>query len=190
MSIGSTDTVRNAPPPPSNSGATAPKQAQDFNAAVDRSTTSNTGSQQSQGSSTSAPIMLARRPPTPAQTHQQACASPTAQQKARAFVDPALRDVASGKKEIAKGAKGTDVGKMQEALQTAGYKLPKYGADGKFGDETAKALKKFQTDHCLKDTGRLDKQTMEQLSIASTKFPEYGKLFADGKLNTLSLIHI
>ena len=184
MSIGSTDTVRNAPPPPSNSGATAPKQAQDFNAAVDRSTTSNTDSQQSQGSSTSAPIMLARRPPTPAQTHQQACASPTAQQKARAFVDPALRDVASGKKEIAKYAKGTEVGKMQEALQTAGYKLPRYGADGKFGDETVKALKKFQTDHCLKDTGRLDKQTMEQLSIASTKFPEYGKLFADGKLNT------
>jgi hypothetical protein len=25
---------------------------------------------------------------------------------------------------------------------------------------------------------------MEQLSIASTKFPEYDKLFADGKLNT------
>ena len=73
---------------------------------------------------------------------------------------------------------------MQEALQTAGYKLPRYGADGKFGDETVKALKKFQTDHCLKDTGRLDKQTMEQLSIASTKFPEYGKLFADGKLNS------
>jgi peptidoglycan hydrolase-like protein with peptidoglycan-binding domain len=85
-----------------------------------------------------------------------------------------------GKKEIAKKAKS----KMQEALQTAGYKLPKYGADGKFGDETVKALKKFQTDHCLKDTGRLDKQTMEQLSIASTKFPEYGKLFADGKLNS------
>ena len=112
------------------------------------------------------------------------CASPTAQQKARAFVDPALRDVAAGKKEIAKNAKGPAVGKMQEALQTAGYKLPRYGADGKFGDETVKALKKFQTDHCLKDTGRLDKQTMEQLSIASTKFPEYGKLFADGKLNT------
>ena len=61
--------------------------------------------------------------------------------------------------------------------------MPGYGADGKFGDETTK-VKKFQTDHCLKDTGRLDKQTMEQLSIASTKFPEYGKLFADGKLNT------
>jgi peptidoglycan hydrolase-like protein with peptidoglycan-binding domain len=73
---------------------------------------------------------------------------------------------------------------MQEALQTAGYKLPRFGANGKFGDETVKALKKFQTDHCPKDAGRLDKQTMEQLSIASTKFPEYDKLFADGKLNT------
>ena len=186
MSIGSTDTVKNTTPPPSNRGADSPDQVQKFNDAVDRSTTSNNGSQQSQGASTSAPIMLARRPPIPAQTPQQAltCAPPTAQQKARAFVDPALRDVAAGKKEIAKNAKGPAVGKMQEALQTAGYKLPRYGADGKFGDETVKALKKFQTDHCLKDTGRLDKQTMEQLSIASTKFPEYGKLFADGKLNT------
>ena len=184
MSIGATDTVKNAPPPPRNSG-TAPKLVQEFNAAVDRSTTlSNHGSQPSQGASTAAPIMLARRPPIPAQTPQLNCASPTSQQKARAFVDPALRDVAAGKKELAKNAKGPDVGKMQEALQTAGYKLPRYGADGKFGDETVKALKKFQTDHCLKDTGRLDKQTMEQLSIASTKFPEYDKLFADGKLNT------
>ena len=186
MSIGSTDTVKNATPPPSNTGTASPKQVKEFNEAVDRSTTSNSSSQQSQsqGASTSAPIMLARRPPILAQTPQQTCASPTAQQKARAFVDPALRDVAAGKKEIAKNAKGPEVGKMQEALQTAGYKLPRYGADGKFGDETVKALKKFQTDHCLKDTGRLDKQTMEQLSIASTKFPEYGKLFADGKLNT------
>jgi peptidoglycan hydrolase-like protein with peptidoglycan-binding domain len=186
MSIGSTDTVKNTPPPPSNRGADLPDQAKKFNDAVDRSAISNNGSQQSQSASTSAPIMLARRPPIPAQTPQQTftCATPTAQQKARAFVDPALQDVAAGKKEIAKNAKGTDVGKMQEALQTAGYKLPKYGADGKFGDETVKALKKFQTDHCLKDSGRLDKQTMEQLSIASTKFPEYGKLFADGKLNT------
>ena len=44
------------------------------------------------------------------------CASPTAQQKARAFVDPALRDVASGKTEPAKNAKGPAVQKMQEAL--------------------------------------------------------------------------
>jgi peptidoglycan hydrolase-like protein with peptidoglycan-binding domain len=185
MSI-SADTVKSAPPPPSNRGADSPDEVQKFNDAVGRSTTSNNGSQQPQGASTSAPIMLARQPPIPAHTPPQtlSCASPTAQQKARAFVDPALREVASGKTELAKNAKGPAVQKMQEALQTAGYKLPRFGVDGKFGDETAKALKKFQTDHCLKDTGRLDKQTMEQLSIASTKFPEYGKLFADGKLNT------
>jgi hypothetical protein len=186
MSIGSTDSVKNANPPPRNPGTVSSKQVKEFNEAVDRSTTSNGSSQQSQDASKSHPIVLARRPPIPAHTPPQTltCASPTAQQKSRAFVDPALRDVASGKKELAKNAKGPDVGKMQEALQTAGYKLPRFGADGKFGDETVKALKKFQTDHCLKDTGRLDKQTMEQLSIASTKFPEYGKLFADGKLNT------
>jgi peptidoglycan hydrolase-like protein with peptidoglycan-binding domain len=185
MSIpGSIDTVKTASTPPGNPGTASLKQEKAFNDAVVSSTTSNNSSQQSQNSSTSHPIILARRPPTPA--HQQAltCASPTAQQKARAFVDPALRDVASGKTELAKKAKGPAVEKMQEALQTAGYKLPKYGADGKFGDETVKALKKFQTDHCLKDTGRLDKPTMEQLSIASTKFPRYDKLFADGKLNT------
>jgi len=180
----STETVRNTNPALANPALASPKQVKQFNEAVDRSTTSNNSSQQSQNSSNAQPIILARRPPTPANTPLQTCASPTAQQKASAFVDPALRDVASGKKEIAKNAKGTPTQKMQEALQTAGYKLPKYGADGKFGDETVSALKKFQTDHCLKDTGRLDKQTMDQLSIASTKFPKYDKLFADGKLNT------
>jgi hypothetical protein len=184
MSIGSADTVKNATPPPRNSGTDSPKQVKEFKEAVDRSTTSNNSSQQSQSSSTSHPIILASRPPVLAHKPPQTCASPTAKQKGPPFVDPALRDVASGKTELAKGAKGPPTQKMQEALQTAGYKLPSYGADGKFGDETVKALKKFQTDHCLKDTGRLDKQTMEQLSIASTKFPEYGKLFADGKLNT------
>jgi hypothetical protein len=111
MSI-SMDTVKSAPPPPGNRGAGAPDQAQKFNDAVVSSTVSNKASQPSQDASTSAPFMLARRPPTLAQTPQQNpnCPSPTAQQKARAFVDPALRDVAAGKKEIAKYAKGTDVG--------------------------------------------------------------------------------
>jgi len=195
MSIGATDTVKNANPPPGNPGSVPPKLVKEFNQAVDRSTTSSDASgvhhskgkdssDHTQGTSTSHPIILARRPPITAHKPLQTCTSPTAQQKAGAFVDPALRDVASGKTELAKNAKGKPVERMQEALQMAGYKLPRFGADGKFGDETVKALKKFQTDHCLKDTGRLDKQTMEQLSIASTKTPDYGKLFADGKLNT------
>jgi Putative peptidoglycan binding domain len=150
MSIGSTDTVKNANPPPGNPGTVSPKQVKEFNEAVDRSTTSNDSSQHSQETSKSHPIILARWPPTPAHTPPQAltCTQPTAQQQASAFVDPALRDVASGKTELAKNAKGPAVEKMQEALQMAGYKLPRFGADGKFGDETVKALKKFQTDHC------------------------------------------
>lgn len=33
---------------------------------------------------------------------------------------------------------------MQERLLKLGYSLPRFGADGKFGDETEKALKAFQ----------------------------------------------
>ena len=48
MSIGSTDTVKNTTPPPSNPGTASPKQVKEFNEAVDRSTTSNSSrSQQS-----------------------------------------------------------------------------------------------------------------------------------------------
>jgi peptidoglycan hydrolase-like protein with peptidoglycan-binding domain len=182
MGVGSAGTVKGANVPPQNDGGIPSKMVKAFNEAVKRSTTSNdaSGSQYSKGkdnsqppqdASKSHPIILARRPPIAAHKPPQnlTCTSPTAQQKAGAFVDPALRAVASGKVELAKNAKGPAVQKMQEALQMAGYKLPRFGADGQFGDESVKALKKFQTDHCLKDTGRLDKQTMEQLSIASTK---------------------
>jgi peptidoglycan hydrolase-like protein with peptidoglycan-binding domain len=185
MGIGSPDTVKNANPPPGNPDTDPPKLVKQFKEAVSRSTTSNDASgiqyskgkdssQHSQDTAKAPPIVLARRPPIPAHKHLQnlTCTAPTAQQKAGAFVDPALRDVASGKTELAKNAKGPAVKKMQEALQLAGYKLPRFGADGQFGDESVKALKKFQTDHCLKDTGRLDKQTLEQLSIASTKFQQ------------------
>ena len=58
---GATDTVTN--PPPSNPGTDSSKQVKEFKEAVDRSTTSNNGSQPSQGSSNSHPIILATRPP-------------------------------------------------------------------------------------------------------------------------------
>src|SRR3954453_1913191 len=126
MSIGSTDTVKNANPLPATPGTVSPKQVKEFNEAVNRSTTSSAGSQHSQDTSKSQPILLAANKPPQNLT----CTSPTAQQKAGAFVHPALRDVASGKTELAKNAKGLPVTKMQEALQTAGYKLPRFGADG------------------------------------------------------------
>src|SRR5262245_20294792 len=112
MNIGSTDTVKNANPPPGNPGTVSPKQVTEFNEAVDRSTTSKNGSLHSQDTSKSQAILLAAHKPPQKLT----CASLNGQQKT-GFVDPALRDVASGKTELAKNAKGPAVAKMQEALQ-------------------------------------------------------------------------
>ena len=49
-----------------------------------------------------------------------------------------------GTRTLKNGSKGTDVKAMQEFLLQLEYSLPKYGADGEFGSETEKALKKFQ----------------------------------------------
>ena len=48
-----------------------------------------------------------------------------------------------------RGMKGEDVEKMQRALMEKGYALPRWGADGDFGPETEKALRRFQEDSGL-----------------------------------------
>ena len=57
------------------------------------------------------------------------------------------------------GDTGSAVRDMQEKLVRLGYKLPKYGVDGDFGDETLAALEKFQIDAGLKVTGVYDADT-------------------------------
>ena len=52
-----------------------------------------------------------------------------------------------------------DVKALQQALMALGYSLPKYGADGKWGPETLRALKKFQKDNGLKADGIVGKNT-------------------------------
>ena len=54
---------------------------------------------------------------------------------------------------LRKGAKGEHVTAMQQALIRAGFPLPKYGADGKFGKETLSAVKAFQKANRLKTDG-------------------------------------
>jgi len=98
-----------------------------------------------------------------------------------------LTKVANGEVELASGAKGESVKKVQEALELAGHKLPKYGADGDFGGETKKALADFQKKNGLTPTGRLDAETVKKLDTAAAsklKSPEYDKLYKDGVLNT------
>jgi hypothetical protein len=53
-----------------------------------------------------------------------------------------------------------DVEYLQSALQHLGYLLPKWGIDGKFGDETEIAVKKFQEDNKLPTTGSLGQQDL------------------------------
>jgi hypothetical protein len=60
---GATDRVTNANPPPRNPDTVSCKEANKFKERMDGSTTSNDGSKQSQGTSNSCPIILARRPP-------------------------------------------------------------------------------------------------------------------------------
>lgn len=69
--------------------------------------------------------------------------------------------------ELAYGSTGPEVLKMQNALISSGYNLPKYGADGKFFAETRGALKTFQRDRGIAETGRLDAKTREQLFLKS-----------------------
>ena len=47
---------------------------------------------------------------------------------------------------IKKGSKGNLVRIAQEKLLAKGYRLPRWGADGNFGNETANAVKKLQRD--------------------------------------------
>ena len=101
--------------------------------------------------------------------------------------DATLAKVAAGNAELSKGVKGDSVKLLQKALMDAGYPLPRFGADGDFGDETKIALAKFQETNGLPGTGRLDAQTIGKLDTAAAsavRFPEYDRMFKDGVLNT------
>jgi hypothetical protein len=77
-------------------------------------------------------------------------------------------EILNGKGQLKKGAKGELVKLFQEALIKC-FKpplqnpLPKYGADGNFGDETKDAVEEFQNNHKLKVDGGIGKQTAGKL---------------------------
>lgn len=58
-----------------------------------------------------------------------------------------------GNRLLKNGMSGDDVKALQELLIELGYDLSKYGADGKFGSETEKAVKAFQTTESLEVDG-------------------------------------
>lgn len=64
---------------------------------------------------------------------------------------------------VRKGAKGNITKLIQKRLLSLGYKLPKWGADGGFGDETVEAVKLFQSDNGLSSDGIVGQNTWRKL---------------------------
>lgn len=64
---------------------------------------------------------------------------------------------------LKRGMLGKDVLSLQYLLKAYGYKLPKYGADGEFGDETYNALTAFQRDNGLEADGECGALTYAKL---------------------------
>ncbi len=83
---------------------------------------------------------------------------------------------------LTRGAQGANVVEAQHQLLHAGFSLPRYGADGQFGGETAAALARFQAKYGLPRTGCFDAATLEALARARPPSPDYDALFADGVL--------
>lgn len=64
---------------------------------------------------------------------------------------------------LKKGCKGDDVKHLQETLISLGYSCGKYGADGVFGNDTLKAVKKFQKAKGLTQDGIVGHNTAKAL---------------------------
>jgi peptidoglycan hydrolase-like protein with peptidoglycan-binding domain len=78
-----------------------------------------------------------------------------------------IKKADEGKDYIKFGDKGQEVVRIQQALVDAGYKLPKFGVDGDFRDETKAAVIQFQKDQGFSkedQDGVVGPQTMTALS--------------------------
>lgn len=70
---------------------------------------------------------------------------------------------------LRKGSRGSYVTLLQTLLLNRGYSLPKYGADGDFGNETLAAVKQFQKDWGLEQDGVVGPKTWEILEGSQQK---------------------
>ncbi len=82
--------------------------------------------------------------------------------------NPLFERALDNKTVIEYGDNGREVRRVQQMLIDLGYSLPRYGADGKFGNETKNAVKAFQNDKGLKEDGRVGFRTIKALD---NKFP-------------------
>ena len=64
---------------------------------------------------------------------------------------------------LQKGAKGRQVKALQHLLLANGCALPRYGADGSFGNETVEVVKQYQRNNKLTVDGSAGKQTLTHI---------------------------
>lgn len=69
-------------------------------------------------------------------------------------------------RDLKNGMEGEDVKILQTNLIRLGYDLGRWGADGDFGDMTEMAIKAFQKDKKLKETGVVDEETRKTIEKA------------------------
>lgn len=67
---------------------------------------------------------------------------------------------------VVKGTATLNVKALQRALMSAGFPLPRFGADGDFGTETRTALEAFQRANGLPVTGVADDASLARLGLA------------------------
>lgn len=78
-----------------------------------------------------------------------------------------------GRETLRKGDNGDAVRELQQLLIDRGYDLGKYGADGKYGAQTEKAVKQFQKDWGLKEDGICGEKTWAMLLSTPEKEKRY-----------------
>lgn len=67
--------------------------------------------------------------------------------------------------DLKRGSVGDQVRELQKDLIRLGYDLGKWGADGKFGSQTAKAVREFQAAYGMPVTGAWSDEDEERLAI-------------------------
>lgn len=80
--------------------------------------------------------------------------------------NPRFENVLNNRAVIEIGDRGPEVRRIQQLLIDLGFNLSAHGADGKFGTETANAVKAFQFAHGLTVDGRVGFATISALDSA------------------------
>ena len=107
-------------------------------------------------------------------------------------VNDPVNPIELGDRTLRKGMTGDDVRDLQHALISLEYKLPKYGADGDYGDETRDAVQAFQRDHGLDDDGVFGPKSYKMLilALAEDESDEAGEGSPDNGGENVAMVRI